>query len=76
MAVTRVECLAGDGKEWRWWQWTGTSTDRTEGISMVDEGEGVTTREIDKGNGVGKAELLGNGVCLGDHKLACSVRRG
>ena len=75
MAVTRVECLAGEGNEWRQWQWIGTSIDRTEGISIVG-GEVVTTDdERDRGDGVGKAELLGSGVCLGSQSSACSVRK-
>ena len=77
MAVTRVTCSAGDGNEWRQWQWTGTSTERTGGISTVGGGEEVTTgEEIDRGDGVGKEEPLGGGVCLGIQSLTFSVERG
>ena len=66
MVVTRVVYSAGDGNEQRWWQWMGMSTERTGGISIVAGGEEVTTGgEIDRGDGVGKEELLGSGVCLG-----------
>ena len=43
MAVTRVECLAGDRDDQSWWQWIGMSTERTGEISIVDEGEDITT---------------------------------
>ena len=61
MAVMSVACLAGVGNERRWWQWTGTSTERTEGISIV-----VGDEEMTVGDGVGNEVLLGEGVCLGD----------
>ena len=69
MAVTSVVCLAGVGNEQRWWQWMETSTERTEGISIVGADE-----ERFRGVGVGNIELLGNGVCLGNQGLACSER--
>ena len=44
---------------------TGTSTERTEGISIVGGGEDVTMEEeIDRGDRVGNIELLGDRVCL------------
>ena len=52
------------------------SMDRMEGISIVGRGEEVVSGEIDKGDRVGKTELLGGGVCLGNHRLACSVKSG
>ena len=69
MAVTSVACLAGVGNEWRRWQWTGMSTERTGGISIVGGGE-----EIAKGDGVGNEELLGEGVYLGNQGSACAGR--
>ena len=52
-------------------------TDRTGGISIVGGNEVVTMgEEIDRGDGVGKVELLGGGVCSGNHKSVCSVERG
>ena len=46
------------------------------GISIVDGGEVVTTREeIDKGDGVGKSGLLGGGVCSGSQSSSHSVGR-
>ena len=51
-------------------------TERTEGISIVDRGEEVTTGDIDKGDRVGKEELLGGRVCSGIQSSACSVGRG
>ena len=52
------------------------STKRTGGISIVDEGKEVTTRgEMDRGDGVGKEELLSGGVCSGCQSLTCSVER-
>ena len=50
--------------------------DRTGGISIVGRGEDVTTGEIDKEDEVGKAEPLGGGVCLGNHRSVCPVERG
>ena len=45
-----------------------------EGISIVDRGEVVTTREKrDRGDSVGNSGLLGGGVCSGSQSLACSV---
>ena len=61
MAVMSVACLAGVGNERRRWQWTGTSTERTGGISIV-----IGDEEIIAGDGVGKEVLLGEGVCLGN----------
>ena len=61
MAVTKVECSAGVGNERRRWQWTGTSTERTGGISIVVGGE-----EMDAGDGIGNEVLLGEGVYLGN----------
>ena len=47
-----------------------------EGISKVGGGEEVTTEEeIDRGDGVGKEEPLGGGVCSGCQSLICSVER-
>ena len=55
----------------------GTSTERTGGISIVGGGEEVTTgEEIDRGDGVGKEELLGGGVCSGSQSSTCSAERG
>ena len=51
-------------------------TERIGGISIVDGGEDVTTREIVKGDEVGKAEPLGGGMCSGNHRSAHSMRRG
>ena len=31
--------------------------------------------EIDRRDGIGKAELLGSGVCSESHSLTCSVER-
>ena len=53
MAVMRVECSAGEGNEWSWWQWIRMLTERTVGISIVGRGEEVTMEEISKGDGVG-----------------------
>ena len=61
MAVIRVACSVGVGNERRQWQWTGTSTKRTGGISIV-----VGDKEMAAGDGVGKEVLLGEGVCLGN----------
>ena len=61
IAVTKVACLAGVGNERRLWQWTGTSTKRKGGISIVGGDE-----EIGKGDGVGKEVLPGEGVCFGN----------
>ena len=53
------------------------STERTGGISIVDEGEDVTTGgDIDKGDRVGKEELLGSGVCSGIQSSTCLEGRG
>ena len=69
MVVTRVVCSAGVGNEWRRWQWTGTLTERTGGISIV-----VGDEEIAKGDGAGKEELLGKGVYLGNQGSVCTGR--
>ena len=69
MAVTRVACSVGVGNERRWWQWTGTSTERTGGISIV-----VGDEDIAKKDGVGNSELLGDGVCLGNQGSGCAGR--
>ena len=43
-------------------------------ISTVGGGEEVTMEDkMDRGDGVGKVELLGGEVCLGSQSLACSV---
>ena len=48
--------------------------ERTGRISIVGGGEVVTMGgEIDKGDGVGKLDPLGGGVCLGSQSLAHSV---
>ena len=48
--------------------------ERTGGISIVGGGEGITTGDkMDRGDGVGKAELLDSGVCLGSQSLVYSV---
>ena len=53
-----------------------TSTERTEGISIVGGGEDITTGEdIDKGDGVGKSGPLDSGVCLESQSLACFVEK-
>ena len=45
-----------------------------QGISIVGGGEDVITRdEIDKGDRVGKAELLDSGVCSESQSLVYSV---
>ena len=44
-------------------------TERTGGISIV-----VGDEEMAKGDGVGKEELLGEGVCLGNQGSACAGR--
>ena len=69
MAVTSMACSAGVGNEWRQWQWTGMSTERTGGISIVTGEEDIT-----KGDGVGNSELLGDGVCLENQGSACAGR--
>ena len=61
IAVTRVECSAGIGKEQSQWQWTGTSTERMGGISIVVGGEETTA-----GEGIGNEVLLDEGVYLGN----------
>ena len=74
MAVTSVECSAGDGNERRQWQWTGMSTERTGGISIVGGGEDATMgEEKDREDSVGKSGPLGGRVCSGSQSLACSV---
>ena len=51
------------------------STNKMGGISTVDGGEKVTTgEEIDKGDGVGKVELLDGRVCSESHSSACLIR--
>ena len=46
------------------------------GISIVGGGEVVTMEEdMGKGDGVGKSDLLSEGVCLGYQSVACSVGR-
>ena len=77
MAETRAECSVGDRNEQRWWQWTGTSTDRTGGISIIDGRGDVTTEgSMFKGDGVGKTKSWRDGVCVGDQRLAGSEVRG
>ena len=50
--------------------------ERTGGISKVGGGEEVTTEEeIDRGDGVGKEELLGGRVCSGCQSSVQSVER-
>ena len=50
------------------------STKRIGWIFIVGGGEDVATGEdMDRGDGVGKAELLGGGVYLGSQSSACSV---
>ena len=61
MAVISVVCSAGVGNEQSLWQWTGMSTERTEGISIV-----VGDEDIGKGDGTGNEVLLGEGVCFGN----------
>ena len=52
------------------------STDRTGGISIVGRGEIVTTsEEIDRGDRLGRVELLGGGVCLEHQSLVCLVEK-
>ena len=70
MVVTSVACSAGVGNERRQWQWTGTLTERMGGISIV-----VGEEEMAKGDGAGKEELLGEGVCFGNQGSACAGRR-
>ena len=71
MAVTRAACSAGVGNERRQWQWMGTSTERTGGISIV-----VGDEDIGKGDGVGNEVLLGEGVCFGNQGLIFSEGMG
>ena len=74
MVVIRVECSVEEENEQSWWQYTGTSTERTGGISIVGGGEVVTTGdERDKGDGVGNEEPLDGGVCSESQSSACSV---
>ena len=48
--------------------------DRIGGISMVDRGEEVTTKEeMGRGDGMGKSDLFGERVCLEYQSVACSV---
>ena len=61
MVETSMACSAGVGNERRRWQWTGTSTERTGGISIVVGGD-----EMAAGEGIGKEVLLGEGVYLGN----------
>ena len=75
MVVTRVEYSAGEGNEWRQWQWTGMLMERTGGISIVGGGEDITIEEMGKGDRVGKSELLGDRVCMENQSSACSVER-
>ena len=71
-----VECSVEDRNEWRWWQCTRTSTERTGGISTVGGGKAVTIdKEIDRGDGIGKVGLLGGGVCSGNQSSACLIER-
>ena len=49
-------------------------TKRMEGISIVGGDEDVTTGEdMDRGDRVGKSELLGGGVCSGSQSSVYSV---
>ena len=76
MAVMRVECSAEEENEWSWWQWMGMSPERTGWISIIGGGEEVTIEEIGKRDGVGKSELLGDGVYLWSQSSAHSAERG
>ena len=50
--------------------------DRIGGISIIGGGKEVTTGgEIGKEDRVGKSEVLGDGVCSGYQRMACSVER-
>ena len=49
--------------------------ERTGGISIVGGGEEVTIEEIGKGDRVGKSELLGKEVYVGNQGSACSMER-
>ena len=52
-------------------------TERMGGISIVDGGKEVTIEEeIDRGDGVGKEELLGGRVYSGIYGSMFSVERG
>ena len=74
MVVTSIVCSAGDGNERRQWQWTGTLTERTGGISIVGGGEDVTTgEERDNRDGVGNSGPLGSGACSGSQSSVHSV---
>ena len=61
IAVMSMVCSAGIGNEQRRWQWTGTSTERTGGISIV-----VGEEEMGAGDSIGNEVLLGEGVYLGN----------
>ena len=50
-------------------------TERTGGISIIGGEEEVAMKEIGKGDGVGKSELLDNGVYSRSQSLACSMER-
>ena len=50
--------------------------DRTGGISIVVGGEALAMdEEMGKGDGVGMSNLFGNGVCLGNLRVAHSIER-
>ena len=51
------------------------STKRTREISKVGGGETVVTEKIGKGDGVGKSELLDEGVYTRDQSSMYSVER-
>ena len=54
-----------------------TSTEKTDGISMVVGGEDVTMGEdMDRGDRVGKEEPLSSRVCSGNQSSMCSMERG
>ena len=50
--------------------------DKTGGISIVVRGEEVAKdEEIGKEDRVGKSDLLEDGVCSGNQRVACSIER-
>ena len=47
------------------------------GISIVVRGEVLATKEeMSRGDSMGKSDLLGDGVCSGNQRVVCSVKRG
>ena len=77
ITVTKVECSMEDRNEWSQWQYVGMLTERMGGISIIGGGKEVTSgEEIDRGDRVGKEELLDGRVCSGSQSSVHSVERG